>query len=1089
MKQSRTRNKILQIIQMLLLIIVTISTNAYAATTNNIDGANAGGESSESTIKVNGGFSVGADGYRVYIADANSPTVISRVVDLYFSKNPMEATNLKTYKNTTWIGNTRTSTPAQVANYNVQDMPEPIYWNGYTCIANGENLKAWVLKTRSVENANGLKNATNGLYLAQQLFGKTDSDALTKLTTGDAKLIIEAVYFYRPINKDGKQILNNGQEFNIYGTIKNIAAWAKKNQDIIGDEFNGQMSRVAQRVWTTALQTVKVEPQYNLYPPTSAGSQLTYDEILDNHGYGIQIYQQTDICESTQTYDESLSVPGKAPKMPPLDNIDIKSVRPVTIVKLYTEKHTDGLGAVTEKHIGTFIREDNCRTIKIMNEKLGETAYTVKRWATSNSVVNITTWDQVPSKNREQFQPSTTTLNKDETVLYVWLETEQREPQQLTTLELRESEITRAFQTRMIEDMSQPEIKFNWGSMAGQCDADIISGHNDIDDDGDGITDRTEDIHDTCKKPYEISDSNYRYEFKVSDDIDTTILTRQDRFKSLIETSTNSGNLASTDAGSNEVTDLNVKFIIHRGDDIPTLVAWKTETSSKDITDLIGPAQTTPQHERLTSDYQKDLKLRILVDEDKSDLTTSGACPDHNDHRSEVKHEISTVPEFNGKALIHVYSGEEKSEANDTPDLQRLNSTSYKNGMITGVKQTWIKTDDDNLVFYPYIQMSYQHPGDNEDSKENVYILQQHISSMKVQQAVSIQWTKKTDENGYNMLLLSDQFSNHQAAISGDKGWNLKNDVLPGGAIYGVSTTNNNGIDLGATMKITGYYPQVPQDVVDETISYDSRWTAGNGEAEFSSIVTGAVNQINNNYKLAQYVDNWSNNSPIKRASALSGLKVYPGSQLRSLTKKNLKASEDDKYYLRDNKGHANSNEINATSGGISKATYTFKSDIHGNILMNGTVILKKDQGPERLKGVAKTIDDNTKVVTNLCNSLIRNKGNDTSSAWADEDGHWYNEMFDGIQVTVYSSTIEIGLTGYEGLYYRTCILDPNLCPTQAGTKDKFNAANIMQYGVDTGKSGSIGQALGQEISIPYGQDILTSRPIWIPNVTVQEND
>lgn len=52
--------------------------------------------------------------------------------------------------------------------------------------------------------------------------------------------------------------------------------------------------------------------------------------------------------------------------------------------------------------------------------------------------------------------------------------------------------------------------------------------------------------------------------------------------------------------------------------------------------------------------------------------------------------------------------------------------------MITGVKQTWIKTDDDNLVFYPYIQMSYQHPGDNEDSKENVYILSQHISSMKV---------------------------------------------------------------------------------------------------------------------------------------------------------------------------------------------------------------------------------------------------------------------------------------------------------------------------------------------------------------------
>ena len=160
----------------------------------------------------------------------------------------------------------------------------------------------------------------------------------------------------------------------------------------------------------------------------------------------------------------------------------------------------------------------------------------------------------------------------------------------MTTLELRESEISRAFQTRTIEDMSQPEIKFNWSDMGGICDADIISGHNDIDDDGDGKTDRSEDIHDTCKKSYEISDKHYRYEFKTSDDIDSTILTRQDRFKSLIETNSNSGDLNSTDAGSNEVTDLNVKFIIHRGDDVPTLAAWKTSTANKDITDLIGTA-------------------------------------------------------------------------------------------------------------------------------------------------------------------------------------------------------------------------------------------------------------------------------------------------------------------------------------------------------------------------------------------------------------------------------------------------------------------------------------------------------------------
>ena len=98
------------------------------------------------------------------------------------------------------------------------------------------------------------------------------------------------------------------------------------------------------------------------------------------------------------------------------------------------------------------------------------------------------------------------------------------------------------------------------------------------------------EVAEELRPEYEISDKHYDYEFKISNDIDTTILTRQDRFKSLIETNSNSGDLTSTDAGSNEVTDLNVKFIIHRGDDIPTLVAWKPSTANKDITDLIGTA-------------------------------------------------------------------------------------------------------------------------------------------------------------------------------------------------------------------------------------------------------------------------------------------------------------------------------------------------------------------------------------------------------------------------------------------------------------------------------------------------------------------
>ena len=36
--------------------------------------------------------------------------------------------------------------------------------------------------------------------------------------------------------------MNNGEEFYVYGTIKNIATWEKENQDLIGDEYGGYMT-------------------------------------------------------------------------------------------------------------------------------------------------------------------------------------------------------------------------------------------------------------------------------------------------------------------------------------------------------------------------------------------------------------------------------------------------------------------------------------------------------------------------------------------------------------------------------------------------------------------------------------------------------------------------------------------------------------------------------------------------------------------------------------------------------------------------------------------------------------------------------
>lgn len=76
--------KVMQTIQVVLLSVVMslCVTNICAETTGNIDGPNAGGSGNEDTIKVKGGFHKGDNGYRIYIVDQSSPTVLQKVYDI-----------------------------------------------------------------------------------------------------------------------------------------------------------------------------------------------------------------------------------------------------------------------------------------------------------------------------------------------------------------------------------------------------------------------------------------------------------------------------------------------------------------------------------------------------------------------------------------------------------------------------------------------------------------------------------------------------------------------------------------------------------------------------------------------------------------------------------------------------------------------------------------------------------------------------------------------------------------------------------------------------------------------------------------------
>ena len=635
-------------------------------------------------------------------------------------------------------------------------------------------------------------------------------------------------------------------------------------------------------------------------------------------------------------------------------------------------------------------------------------------------------------------------------------------------------------------------MKFNWSSMEGVCDEKEVVGYHMEDRDGDGIEETRVDDTEDCNREYEILDGQYSYILKQDENsIDETIFTKKDPFKQIIEQNKNTGNLEQTAAGQNVIDDVNLKFIIWRGDDIPTLASWK-DTANSEIYKLIGSANVTPNYERKTEDYNKDVQIRITLDEGLSDIETTGGCKLHDTHGTGVT--VTHNPEndivYNGQAKVDVYQGIEKGEANAIPNISELQSTSYKKGQVVSVRNTWIKTDYENLKFYPYIRMTWQKPGDTKDQKNDVNILSQHISSMKAQAAVSISWTKSTDQNGFNMFLKSDQWSNHAEATDGDEGWDLRNQVIPGGAIHAVQTKGDGTKDLGVTINVKGYYPFIPQSVQNETISYDASWTEGNGESEVEDLVENIENTINQNYKLQMYVDTWKNKASLNGAQALSGIPVKNGTNISAITgKSGDKASDEIKYYLQDTFGEANSSNVNAHASSVNVATYTFSSDVEGNILMNGSVILKKNEGVEKLSGTAKEIDDYTKVVTNLVNSLTRNAGNDKSASWAESDGKWYNEAYDGVSIAIYSAQIEVGIDGYEGLNYRTCVLDPNLTPSSAGQTDVFSKANIFQYSINTNGKNLTAKVLNQSVQIPYAGDLLVSRYAFIPNINVQNLD
>lgn len=187
-----------------------------------------------------------------------------------------------------------------------------------------------------------------------------------------------------------------------------------------------------------------------------------------------------------------------------------KILRPVEIIKVYETTHIDPFGTEARTTDAVTCRKDNCRNIEIMDEpEVGE-GYVVTGWRESKDRITPKNWKEVEPTSfiRKGSGSRSITATTQTKTLYVHLEHVNSEKLEQTELILRESEITRAFETPAVKDWGYKPMGFHWDSFSGTCSVGIgctCDPCECVGEDGMGSC----DCNDTCDTPYTVTDGAY----------------------------------------------------------------------------------------------------------------------------------------------------------------------------------------------------------------------------------------------------------------------------------------------------------------------------------------------------------------------------------------------------------------------------------------------------------------------------------------------------------------------------------------------------------------------------------------------------
>lgn len=589
------------------------------------------------------GINYWTSGYRMYM-EGPGGSVVQPVIDVCFS-DPSQYVYAQ-WGNTTNIGNKSIVTCIQYKNIEsyIPGLKPPYY----DYAAWGPELDAWFESTENHWSG----DATNAAGVIAVVFGENGGNAedlLYNYNNGNYRIVLEAVYWWRPVGWWGSTLKNswNGKPTWIYGNIQQLADFDQTefidllSEDSIpgggphiGTYTNGTLALAICLDDTDTGFSGWKAPQRQPTNTSDEGGPFTYSQIMQpDQGYGMHIIYREKAEEKWYTYKSPSGATGgpeaASPEMPDIPGVQTGGkFRPVTIIKYYEERtvQQDGKTKSDWKTVsGPYDRSQVCRSIVIQNEP----GWTVKGWFTQSSSMKPGLWKNLqsirvraPLKGTQATEPNPITvgqtdidkvtgeikINEGVKTLYVWLVREKTDDTPKNTnpdgveMVLHQSEISKAYVTTDIKDntttgQNKPEFKFNWTSpdkYSGYCHPDQREEPSTTTD-ANGVTKpTTREVIESINHTWEWEDKDLNLFISLNKDkLDSykKILGTVDPFKPVEDdTTSDKFHKEISDVGDTTEATLNdfqAKFVIWRGEDQPTITQYKASPGDSGAVDSL----------------------------------------------------------------------------------------------------------------------------------------------------------------------------------------------------------------------------------------------------------------------------------------------------------------------------------------------------------------------------------------------------------------------------------------------------------------------------------------------------------------------